>query len=146
MNCHFWLSIFLCFKILVTSILKVSYLCPCECPPKLKLVKGLTGKSVAVLCKGWPMVNARLCKTARPAFFSARPRLFVVFGLRDGDSDPTLALQKNSRLQDVQNRTKNETSRPVKFDQNFVRTFFFRDHSPPLLYTHPSQVLASLIF
>ena len=26
--------------------------------------------------KGWWMVNARLCETARAAFFSARPRLF----------------------------------------------------------------------
>ena len=43
---------------------------------------------------GWQMVNARLWETTRPAFFSARPRLFAVFGLRDRDSDPTLDLQK----------------------------------------------------
>ena len=57
------------------------------------------------------MVNARLCKTAKPVFFSARPTLSGVFGLRGRDSDATLALQKiqdcetfrtmqNTRLQD----------------------------------------------
>ena len=46
------------------------------------------------LLKGWRMVTTSLCETVRSAFFSARLRLFEVFGLRDQDLDPKTALQK----------------------------------------------------
>ena len=54
------------------------------------------------------MVNLRLCKMVRLVFFSAILRLFEL-RLRNG-------FAKKSRLRDVQNHSKNETARPVKFN------------------------------
>ena len=65
----------------------------------------------------WRMVNSKLCETARLAFFSARPRLFEFLNkmIARLNWDFETALQK-SRLRNIQNRSKNETARPVKFD------------------------------
>ena len=82
------------------------------------------------------MVNASLCKTARPAFFFARPRLFEFFGLQDRDSDPTLALQKIRHCEMFRTAWKTRLRDPWNSTKILRDLYFFRDHSPPLYLEH----------
>ena len=60
-------------------------------------------------------VNLRLCETVGLAFFSARPRFFEFLnGETKIETPKTNGFAKHRT--DLQNHSKNETARPVKFD------------------------------
>ena len=92
------------------------------------------------------MVDARLCQTARPTFFSARPRFFVVFGLRDWDLDPTVALREIRDCETFRTAQKLKKKRlrdPWNLSKILRDLYFFRDDSPPLIFV--SQLRSSRI-
>jgi len=78
--------------------------------------------------------KARLCETPRQGIFLwardtliARDTFFTGFPLFSKFKTVRLLLRKN------------DTSRPTKFDQNFVRLTFCRGHSTPLIMHELSQ-------
>ena len=70
---------------------------------------------------------------ARPAFFFATLRLFEVFGLRDWDLDPTLALQKIRDCETFRTVQKSRLRDPWNLTKILQDLYFFRDHPPLLL-------------
>ena len=62
------------------------------------------------------MVNARLCETARLAFFFVSLRHFDFLDCETKTSKCLTPSYKKMRLRDARSRSKNETARPVKFD------------------------------
>ena len=87
-----------------------------------KLISAALELALQSQWEGWRMVNARLCEMARPAFFSARQRLFYSCWLWDRDWDPKTA-RRSEPLQ----------KRDCETRENWWDCYFFRDHSPPLL-------------
>ena len=68
------------------------------------------------------VVNGK-CKTPRPVSFSARPRLCLLFGLWDWDTDPKTAFQKSWDCKMLRTTQKNETTRRP---MNYWDFYFFQ--------------------
>ena len=91
----------------------------------------------AYLKKEWQMVIVKLCEMMRLEFFSPRPRLFELLDCKIKIETSKCVCTKESRLQNFQNRSKNETANHMKYDYKFARPFTTPYNNTDVLYTVP---------
>ena len=100
--------------------------------------------------EGLQMVNTSLCETARLGFYSARPRLSEVFGLRVQDLDSKTALQKIRDCETFRTIQKMRLRDPWNLIKILWDLYILRGHSQPLrswrcLWLSPQATLKLLM-